>query len=147
MQETLIQFLSREDTLEKGWTTYSGILGASLVAGLVKNLACTAGHLGSTPGLGRSPGGGKGYPRPYSAGLENSMDCIVHGVAKSGTQLSDFHFTFLLRYLIAPSRGQFLMRAAASPHCGERHGFLAGLCRLRLPWRRWPGLSVCPLQG
>ena len=34
------------------------------------------------PGLGRSPGEGKGYPLKYS-GLENSMDCIGHGVAKS----------------------------------------------------------------
>ena len=34
---------------------------------------------------------GKGYPLQY-CGLENSMDCVVHGVAKSGTQLSDFHF-------------------------------------------------------
>ena len=42
------------------------------------------------PGLGRSPG--EGYPLQYSA-LENSMDWIVHGVAKSQTQLSDFHFT------------------------------------------------------
>ena len=40
------------------------------------------GDLGSTPGLGRSPGEGKVYPLQYS-GLENSMDCIVHGVAKS----------------------------------------------------------------
>ena len=47
------------------------------------------------PGLGRSPGGGKSYPLQYS-GLENSMDCIVHGVAKSmGTRLRDFHFHFL----------------------------------------------------
>ena len=45
------------------------------------------------PGLGRSPGEGKGYPLQYS-GLENSMDCIVHGVAKSQTWLSDFHFHF-----------------------------------------------------
>ena len=37
--------------------------------------------------------GGKVYPLQYS-GLENSMDCIVHGVAKSRTQLSDFHFHF-----------------------------------------------------
>ena len=43
------------------------------------------------PGLRRSPGEGKGYPLQYS-GLENSMDCIVHGVAKSWTQLSNFHF-------------------------------------------------------
>ena len=42
-------------------------------------------------GLGRSPGEGKGYPLQYSD-LENSMDCIVHGVAKSWTLLSDFHF-------------------------------------------------------
>ena len=43
------------------------------------------------PGLGRSPGEGKDYPLQYS-GLENSIDCIVHGVAKSRTRLSDFHF-------------------------------------------------------
>ena len=47
--------------------------------------------LGSIPGLERSPGEGKGYPLQYS-GLENSMDRIVHGVAKSWTRLSDFHF-------------------------------------------------------
>ena len=46
--------------------------------------------LGSSPGLGRSPGEGKGYPLQYS-GLENSMDCIVHGVTKSQTRLNDFH--------------------------------------------------------
>ena len=34
----------------------------------------------------------KGYPFQYS-GLENSMDCIFHGITKSQTQLSDFHFT------------------------------------------------------
>ena len=45
------------------------------------------------PGLERSPGEGKGYPLQYS-GLENSMDCIVHWVAKSRTWLSDFHFPF-----------------------------------------------------
>ena len=38
------------------------------------------------------PGKGKGYPLQYS-GLENSMDCRVYGVAKSRTQLRDFHFT------------------------------------------------------
>ena len=36
------------------------------------------------PGLGRSPGEGKGYPLQYS-GLENSMDCMVHGATKSDT--------------------------------------------------------------
>ena len=46
--------------------------------------ACNAGNLGSIPGLGRSPGEERGYPLQYS-GLENSMDCIVHEVAKSQT--------------------------------------------------------------
>ena len=49
-----------------------------------KESACNAGDPGSIPGLGRSPGEGKGYPLQYS-GLENSKDCIVHGVAKSWT--------------------------------------------------------------
>ena len=55
-----------------------------------KESASTAGDLGLIPGLGRSPGEGKGYPLQYS-GLENSMDCIVHGVAESRKWLSDFH--------------------------------------------------------
>ena len=53
--------------------------------------ACKTGGLGLIPGLRRSPGEGKGYPLQYS-GLENFMDCIVHGVAKSRTRLSDFHY-------------------------------------------------------
>jgi len=56
-----------------------------------KESTCGTGDLGSTPGLGRSPGEGKGYLLQYS-GLENSMDCIVHGVAKRWTQLSHFYF-------------------------------------------------------
>ena len=55
-----------------------------------KESACHAGDLGSTPGLGRSPGEGNSYPLRYFR-LENSMDCVVHGVAKSRTRLSDFH--------------------------------------------------------
>ena len=56
---------------------------------------CNVGDLGSIPGLGRSPGEGKDDLLQYS-GLENSIDCIVHGIAKSQTQLSDFfiHFIF-----------------------------------------------------
>ena len=56
-----------------------------------KESTCNAGDLGSIPGLGRSPGEGNGYPLQYP-GLENSMDCIVHRVAKRWTCLSDFHF-------------------------------------------------------
>ena len=49
-----------------------------------KESACNVGDLGSIPGLGRSPGEGKGYALQYS-GLENSMDYIVLGVAESQT--------------------------------------------------------------
>ena len=55
-----------------------------------KESACNVGDLGSIPGLGRFSGESIGYPLQYS-GLENSMDCIVYGVAKSWTWLSDFH--------------------------------------------------------
>jgi len=54
--------------------------------------ACRVGGLGWIPGLGRSPGEGKAYPLQYS-GLENSMDYMV---AKSRTQLSDFHLGYLV---------------------------------------------------
>ena len=47
-----------------------------------KESACRMGDLGLILGLGRSPGEGNGYPLQYS-GLENSMNCMVHGVAKS----------------------------------------------------------------
>ena len=55
--------------------------GTSLVA---QPSACNVGDLGSIPGLGRSPGEGKGYPLQYS-GLEKSMDCVVHEITKSQT--------------------------------------------------------------
>ena len=54
-----------------------------------KGSACSVGDLGSIHGLGRSPGEGKSYPLQCS-GLENPTDCIVHGVTKSRTELSDF---------------------------------------------------------
>ena len=60
---------------------------------VVENPPANAGDRGSIPGLGRYPGVGK-YPLQYSD-LENSMDCIVHGVAKSRRQLGHFHFTLL----------------------------------------------------
>ena len=59
--------------------------------------ACNAGDVGLIPGLGRSSGEGKHYPLQYS-GLENSMDSVVHGVAKSSEKkVSDFHFYFFIR--------------------------------------------------
>ena len=72
-------------------------LSTSLLSGFPhssvgKESTCNAGDPGLIPGLGRSPGEGNSYQLEYS-GLENSMDCIVHGVAKNWTRLSDFHFT------------------------------------------------------
>ena len=61
------------------------------VEGARKETACNAGDLGSIPGMGRSPGEENGYPL-QSSDLENSMGCIVHGVAKGWPPLSDFHF-------------------------------------------------------
>ena len=55
-----------------------------------KEFASNARDLGLIPGLGRSPGERKGYPLQYS-GLENSMDSIVHGLAKIKTRLSNFY--------------------------------------------------------
>ena len=52
-----------------------------------KESACSAGDLGLILGSGRTPGEGKGYPLQYSD-LENSTDCIVHGIIKSQTWLS-----------------------------------------------------------
>ena len=49
---------------------------------------------GFDPCVEKIPWRGNGYPLQYS-GLDNSMDCIVHGVTKSWTQLSDFHFISL----------------------------------------------------
>ena len=63
-----------------------------------KESACNARDPGLTPGLGRSPGEGHGYPLQYSC-LENPMDrrawwVTIHGVTKSQTQLSYLHFHF-----------------------------------------------------
>ena len=76
------------------WNSSPGIPSPPLALFVVMLPKCNAGDIrdvGLIPGLGRSPGEGKGYPLQYS-GLENYMNCIVHGVAKSWTWLSDFHF-------------------------------------------------------
>ena len=81
-----------QETLVRPTPEFLGFPGGS--AG--KESTCHVGDLGSIPGLGRSPGEGKGYPFQYS-GLENSMDYIVHGVAKSRTRWSDFHFHMFIK--------------------------------------------------
>ena len=87
-----------------------------------KEFACNAGDLGLIPELSNSSGEEKGYPPQYS-GLENSMDHIVHGVAKSRTQLSDFHFHFReLRFHMhmphdtAPSKNTIIPRVCKECH-------------------------------
>ena len=70
------------------------LAGASLVAQLVK-IPCNAGNLGSIPGLGGTPEKGKATHSSIPAWRIPWMDCIAHGVAKSQTQLSAFHFISL----------------------------------------------------
>ena len=72
-----------DGSIEKGVAQLSAYMGFPSGSDS-RELACSAGDLGLIPGLGRSPGEGNGYPLQYSC-LENSMDCIVHGVAKSRT--------------------------------------------------------------
>ena len=83
MQETPVQFLGREDPLRKDRLSTPVLLGfPGGSAG--KESTYNAGDLGLIPGLERSPGEGNDYPLQYF-GLENSMDCVGHGVAKSRT--------------------------------------------------------------
>ena len=109
-------------------------------------------------GLGRSPEEGNGYPLQYS-GLENPMDCIVHGVAKSQTQLSNFHFysqiwagaafTGLARMEPSTSRSQDWLLAGSSAGavdwstCGlgffKQSGWVPGRCFSRV---NVPGVSA-----
>ena len=89
MQETLVQSLSRENPWRRDRLPTPVFLGFPC-GSAGRESTCNEGDLGSIPGLGRSPGEGKSYPLQDS-GLENFMDCIVHGVPKSQTQLSDFH--------------------------------------------------------
>ena len=68
-----------------------------------KESTCNVGDLGSIPGFGRSPGEWNGYPLQYSD-LENSMDrgfwlATVHGITKTQTQLSNFHFPYVISRL------------------------------------------------
>ena len=57
-----------------------------------KESACNVGDLGSVPGLGKSPGEGKGYPLQYSS-LENSMDYTVRGGRKESDTTEQLFFS------------------------------------------------------
>ena len=91
-----------------------------------KESSCSVGDLVLTPGLGRSPGEGHGYPLQYSC-LENPMDrgawrATVHGVAKSRTGLCSFHLHLGL-YLSKAKRGKMGSRRQwATPSRREAPG-------------------------
>ena len=94
LERVLNLYNSYSEREREGGTSLTYLL--SQVSGSAgKESACKAGDLGLIPGSGRSSEEGTGYPLQYS-GLENSMNCIVRGVAKSQTRLNDFHFTSLL---------------------------------------------------
>ena len=102
MSDTLLAFTNRKNWLKKqsqkwahNYTYGNGRLPTPVLLGFPwssagKESTCNAGDLVSIPVLGRYTGEGKGYPLQYS-GLENSIDCIVYGVTKSQTRLSDLH--------------------------------------------------------
>ena len=102
MHKTWVLSFGWEDPLEKGMSPTPVFLGFPGNSDS-KESTCNAGDLGMIPGLRRSHGEGKSYPLQYS-GLENSMDCIVHGVTKSWTQLSDFTHSYVLMSLITDYR-------------------------------------------
>ena len=127
MQETLVRFLVWEDPLEKGKATHSSILFLDFPFGSAsKESTCNEGDLGSIPGLGRSPGEGKGYPLQYS-GLGKSMDCIVHGVAKSRTWLSNLKKKSWYQYFF------------------QKWFFITYLCVSFAPVKNKDVHSICPL--
>ena len=98
MQETRVRFLGQKETLENALATQSCILGLPWWLN-GKESACNTEDLGSTPGLGRSPGGGHGNPLQYSC-LENphreAWRATVYGVTTNQTHLSDLSIALLL---------------------------------------------------
>ena len=94
MQETPFRFLGQEEEIGRRDRLPTPVFLGFPCGSAGKESTCNAGDLGLISGLERSPGEGNGYPLQYS-GLENSVDCMVHGVAKSRTQLSELHFTKL----------------------------------------------------
>ena len=103
------EFLARQErgtlgTLESAPTVRSAsacsvidlLLRLFPVAQMVQRPPASTADPGSVPGSGRSSGEGKGSPLQYSS-QENPMDrgawqAAVHGVAKSQTRLSDWHY-------------------------------------------------------
>ena len=141
MWEAWVQSLGGEDSLEKGKATHSSVLGLPWWGLAGKESTCwygrwefNLGDLSSIPGLWKSPGEGKGNPLQDS-GLENSMDCIVPGVTKSQTRLSDFHFHCL---------NQFAIHLKLAQHCKSTIVCVSASVLFDSLWPRglYPGCSV-----
>ena len=68
-----------------------------------KESAHNVGDLGSIPGLGRSPGEGKGYSLQYSD-LDNSMDCIVYCPSNIGETIrGNVPCMYFLKIILFPA--------------------------------------------
>ena len=109
MQETLVQFLGGKIHWKRDRLPTPVFLGFPY-GSAGKEFSYNVGDLGSIPGLGISPGEGKGHPLQYS-GLENSMDCIVHGVANSQTRWATCTF-ITIRVQLLPASLNFLPATA-----------------------------------
>ena len=91
-----------------------------------KQSAHNAGDLGLIPGLGRSPGEGKGYPLPifWPGGFHGLCD---HGVAKSRTRLSNFHFHWWVSVTFAPASPPLMGRYCPQRDIWKQHKSFPGL--------------------
>ena len=111
-----------------------------------KESACDVGHLGSVPGLGRSRGEGNSYPLKNS-GLENSMDCIVHRVAKSWTRLSNFHFSLPFSKCPQVGPGKSIQNGADSQeaHLDLRGKFYSHSLKI-ITWKDFISLNLIEMH-
>ena len=99
---TLLPIISTGPLILFGLTSVSSGL---LLGSAGKETTCNVGDLGSIPVLGRPPGEGKDYSLQYS-GLENSMNCLVHGVAEPDmTERLHFNSAPLPTLPLVPSEG------------------------------------------
>ena len=98
-----------------------------------KESICNAGNLGSIPGLGGSPREGNSYPVQYS-GMENSMDCIIHGATNSWTtQMVNTEIE--IDYTLCSQGWRSSIQSAKTrpgADCGSDHEFLIAKFRLKL---------------
>ena len=97
-----------------------------------KESTCSAGDLGLIPGLGRSPGEGKGYPLQYSG----------HGVAKNQTRLSNFHFNFFV-----PAEGRHRLSRPHRRNCSPKLTEGLGMIARGLGFQNHANISFSLLMG